>query len=58
MNLANIDGAMSRFVMGNFASFDSALSWISNQSEESLFWREQFLIDSTATVKSFQLGNN
>jgi hypothetical protein len=41
-NSANIDVAMSRFVMGDFASFDRALTWISNQSESQLFWRENF----------------
>jgi hypothetical protein len=42
--LANIDGAMSRFVMGNFTSFDRALSWISisNQSEFHYFGGKNF----------------
>jgi hypothetical protein len=37
-----IDGAMSRFVMGDFASFDRALSWISNQSESHIFGGKNF----------------
>jgi hypothetical protein len=41
---ANIDGALSRFVMGNFTCFDCVLSWILNQIIDHLFWKENFYL--------------